>query len=369
LKFFRKLDRYVAIYFVSSYFICFLFFLGLFVVIDLVPKVDEILETAPEAAKRGESLFGITFNYYLLKVPEIFLMVAPYLTVMAAMFCICRLRKTNELVPMIMSGTSIFRILQPIFVLAGVLLCGMVLVQEFLAPYCSERRMIIESFLLDHHDELLIERHVFWDEKGREIVVKNYNVATKLINSVDVSFLEQQGGQVFNTSLKGTGLRWLGPEEEAWSIEEGFIVTENLSDPGSEESREPINILNTDLTPSDIFMSLKDPNDMTFGEIQRAYALNTKDRRWKILLHYHVTFPLSNLLLLLLGIPFVLRHEARGNFLGLTIALMICGGYFVLDVVMRDLGTKGHIHPILAAWFSSIFCGAVGIYLFDSIKT
>lgn len=365
----RKLDRYLAVYFLSSYLICFLFFLGLFIVIDLVPKVDNILETAPLAAEKGKSLFLMTVRYYLMKIPEIFLMVAPYLTVMAAMFCMSRLRKNNELVPMIMAGVSIYRILVPIFASACMLLLGMVFVQELLAPYCAEQRMLEENFLLDQEEQLLVERMVFWDQEGREIVVKNYNVGTQVIGGVDISFLDQQAGQVINTSIKGSLLRWLGPEEMAWSMEEGIQVTANMNDPDSEEMRKPVNIFYTDLTPSDIVMSLKDPNEMTFKEIQRAYALNTRDRRWKILLHYHITFPLSNLLLLLLGLPFVLRHETRSNFLGLTIALLICGGYFVLDVIMRDLGTKDQIHPILAAWFASIFCGAVGIYLFDSIKT
>lgn len=366
---FWKLDRYVSSYFISSYLVCFLFFLGLFVVVDLVPKVDDILETAPYAAERGKSLFMLTLNYYLLKVPDIFLIVAPYLTVMAAMFCVSRLRKNNELIPMIMAGVSLFRILRPIFILAGLLMLGMVLVQEYLAPRCADQRLITEAFLLDQKPELFIEQEVFRDIQGRQIVVRNYNVNTQVIGSLDVSFLNQEVGQVFNASLKGTNLRWLGPEEEAWSMEEGFLITKNLSDPDAEEERRPVTVFATDLTPADIVMKLKEPNDMTFDEIRRAYAMNTQDRRWKILLHYHLTFPLSNLLLLLLGIPFVLRHETRSHFLGLTMALLICGCYFVLDVIMRDLGTKDQIHPILAAWFSSIFCGAVGIYLFDSIKT
>ncbi|MBU0753690.1 MAG: LptF/LptG family permease [Planctomycetes bacterium] len=364
-----KIDRYIGMYFISSYIICFIFFLGLFVVIDLVPKVDNILDTAPLAAEKGRSLFLMTGWYYLMKVPEIFLMVAPYLTVMAAMFCMSRLRKNNELIPMIMAGVSIFRVLLPIFVCSAFLLVGMVFVQELVAPYCAGQRMLEESFLLDQEEQLLIERKVFWDQEGREIVVKNFNVATQVIGGANISFLEQEAGQVINTSIKGRLLRWLGPEERAWSMEEGTQVTENLSDLEANSIQKPIKVFYTDLTPDDIITSLKDPNEMTFKEIQRAYALNTKDKRWKILLHYHITFPLSNMLLLLLGLPFVLRYETRSNFLGLAIALFICGGYFILDVIMRDLGTKDQIHPIIAAWFASIFCGAVGIYLFDSIKS
>ena len=153
------------------------------------------------------------------------------------------------------------------------------------------------------------------------------------------------------------------------SLEQGVEITEDLSDPGSAPKTRRIRKVWTDLTPSDILARIKGPNDLTFRDIRRAYAMNPRDLRMKILLHYHITFPLSNLLLLLLGLPFVLRPESRSHYLGLTLALLICGGYFVLDVIMRDLGAKGQIHPVLAAWFSSIFCGGVGIYLYDGIRT
>lgn len=363
-----KLDRYVSSYFISSYVICFIFFLGLFVVIDLVSRVDEFIETAPLAAEKGKSIFWMVTVYYLMKGPEIFLMVAPYLTVMSAMFCISRLKKYNEVVPMIMSGVSAFRILQPIFIMAGMLLVGMILIQEYVAPFTAKHRMLTESFIIRQRDQLIIDRQAFRDRDGRQIVVSHYNVATQVIGNIDVSYLEQESAQEFNYSIKGKNLRWL-PEEHGWSIEEGLVEKVNFSDPDANPERTPIKIFKSDLTPADIFMSIKQPSEMSFKEIQRQYALNPLDRRWKILLHYHITFPFSNILLLLLGIPFVLRPDTRSNFLGLTIALFICGGYFVLDVVMRDLGTKNHIHPIVAAWTASIFCGALGIYLFDNIKT
>jgi LPS export ABC transporter permease LptG len=369
MKFLWKLDRYVSVYFLTSYLICFVFFLGLFIVVDLVPKVDDILESAPAAAQRGESLFYLTLEFYLVKTPEIFLMVAPYLTVMAAMFCLSRLRKNNELVPMIMSGISLYRVIRPIFVLSGLLLVSMILIQEYLAPACAEKRMLSEAFLIDHEDKFIIDQQIFWDQEGKEIMVSDYDVATRVIRSAYVSYLEQRSGREFNCSIRGNNLRWLGPEEEAWTIEDGILEIKDLSEPSADLKREPIKKVRTDITPSDIIFQEKKHSDLTFAEIQRAYARNPQDRRMKILLHYHITFPISNLLLLLLGVPFVLRHERRSNFLGLALALLICGGYFVLDVIMRELGTKHQMNPILAAWFATIFCGMVGVYLFDGIKT
>ena len=258
MKLLSRLDRYVSSYFISSYVICFIFFLGLFVVIDLVPKVDEFLETAPLAAAKGKSMFWLVAWYYIMKVPEIFLLVAPYLTVMSAMFCISRLRKNNEVVPMVMSGISLFRMLLPVFMMAGVLMLSMILIQEYLAPYTAQRRMLSESFLMDQEDQLLIDRQVFRDRSGKQIVISQYNVATQVIGSVDVSYLEQEAGaREYNCSIKGKNLRWV-PEEQAWSMEEGVLEKVNINDPNEAPARTAIKLLRTDLTPEDILMSLKD---------------------------------------------------------------------------------------------------------------
>ena len=368
MKIVRKMDRYVAGYFLSSYLICFFFFLGLFLVIDLVGRVDNILKTAPLVAEQGRSLFWLTVELYCYKVPQIFLMVSPYLTVMAAMFCVSRLRKNNELIPMIMSGVSLFRVLSPVFVMAGIFLLGMVASQEYLAPWCAKQRLIQEAFLFHQEERLLIEKEHFRDALGRDIVVRDYNVATEVIGAADISYLLQEQGRQINVSVTAKNLRWV-PERGAWFLEEGVETRKSINESGGEPEVRPIKYFATDLIPDDIVMREKELSDMSFVEIRRAYAMNPLDNTMKILLHYHITFPLSNLILLLLGLPFVLRPETRSNLLGVSSALLICGCYFALDVIMRDLGSKDQIHPILATWFSTIFCGAVGVYLFDNIRS
>ncbi len=370
MRIFSRLDRYVAGYFITSYVVCFFFFLGIFIVLNLVPNVDDILDSAKPVHDRGQSLFWLTVQYYAYKVPEIFLQVAPYLTLMAAMFTITRLRKTNELIPMIMAGLSLFRILLPIFILAFGLLSGMIVIQEFAASSLAIKRLLVESFLIDHEERLIKENAILTDTEGRSIVVNHFDVNAGVIGSIDISYIEIRDGRQVNCRITGRNLRWLGPDI-GWSVEDGLLEEENLdSGADSERRRVPLaNLENLDLTPEDIRLFLMSPCDMSLRQIKRLYAMNPTDLGKKILLHHHITFPLTNVLLLLLGLPFVLRKEQHSNFLGITIALAICLGYFALDVIMRDLGTQGYMPPVLAAWFAVVFCGSLGICIFDSIRT
>ncbi len=369
MSIFRKMDRYVAWYFISSYLVCFLFFLGIFVVIDLFPKMDDILGAAPFAEDRGESLFFMTVRLYSLKIPEIFLQVAPYLTLIAAMFTVTRLRKANEMIPMVMAGVSVFRILLPLFVLAFCLMGAMVVVQEVLASPCATARLLMETFLLDHDERLIVEKEVMTGVDGRSIVVNNYDVNARLIGRVDISYFEEEEGERFNCHITGRNLRWLG-EERGWSFEEGAIERERLgAGVGEEKMKAPLRVLHIGITPDDILLFLKTPYDMSLGQIKRLYAMSPTDLGLKVLLHHHITFPLTNIILLLLGLPFVLRQEQHSNFLGIAVALAICLGFFALDVIMRDMGAQDYIPPVIAAWFSVVFCGSLGICIFDSVRT
>jgi len=368
--FLRRMDRYVAAYFLSSYALCFLFFLGIFIVLDLVPRIEDFLEAAPLVRERGQSLFPLVVRYYVYKVPEIFLQVAPYLTLMAAMFTITRLRKANELIPMIMAGVSLFRVLLPIFGMAAVTMFSMIAIQEWAAPVCATKRLLMESFLVDHDERLVVPQQVLRGVDGRNIVVNDFDVNSGVIGSIDISYIEDRDGRQVNCYLRGNNLRWLGAGR-GWSVEQGYLEEEDLSGKeGAQKVRTPVgpSIL-LDLTPDDMILSLKLPHDMSLRQVQGLYSRNPTDLRLKILLHHHITFPLTNILLLLLGLPFVLRQEQHSNFLGIAVALAICLGYFALDVIMRDLGTQNFMPPVLAAWIAVVFCGSLGICIFDSIRT
>ncbi len=357
----QKLDRYVSSYFISSYGVCLLFFVGMFVLIDLFAKSDDILARAGELGGMGYSAGFLTVQYYALQIPFIFLQVAPFVTVMAAMFAISRLRRNNELVPMIVSGRSIFRVLTPVFVFASVLASGMVLVQQFVAPPLADARERVRSLLLSGKEERRLDGFYF---PSREVCVhvEDYNIATKNIGDFDVSEL---GTLPPAPPMIGKNAQW---NSEHGAFEFAATVPDGL-DP--KVTRTETRSLPARLTPDIIESVTRGPYDLSYSQILYLFQ-NTDERtrnKWKVLLHYHLTFPLSNVLLLMLGLPFVLRQETRSHLLGMMTSILICAAYFSFDAVMRNLGEQQALHPVLAAWFGVIFFGSLGVILIDNVKT
>jgi len=348
----QRLDRYVSSYFISSYGICILFFLGMFVLIDLFGKSEEILENAGELKGMGYSVGDLMLQYYGLMVPFIFLQVAPFVTVMAAMFALTRLRRNNELVPMIVAGRSVFRVLAPVFVFALLLAVFMGLVQQYIAPGLADSRERVKSLLFDAKAERLIDGRYRCGD-NRYVFVRDYDANTKTIGNFDISVLDSE-----DPPLLGS--------DAVWTPERQRFVYRDVAEDGDGADAE--RVLPEALTPELVESQTRGPHDLSYSQAEFLFG-RTGEGKWKVLLHYHLTFPLSNVLLLLLGLPFVLNQQARSVLLGMIVSILICASYFAFDAVMRNLGDKDVLHPVLAAWFGVIFFGSLGVVLIDGVKS
>ncbi len=349
-----KLDRYVASHFLSSYGVCLLFFLGMFVLIDLFSKSDDLFENAREIAKMGHSMGPLVLKFYALMLPFIFLQVAPFVTVMAAIFAITRLRRTNEMIPMVVAGRSLYRVLLPIFCFSIVLAVGMGLIQQYIAPGLADQREKLKDLLFKAKTERIVNGE-FKVGPAEWISVRGYDVDKRTMSYFDF------------TNIRSAEASTVGHNATWDSSRQRFVYHVEVPDASGKLVKQE-RMLSAALDPSILESQDRGPYDLSFSQAQYLFE-KTEQARWKVLLHYHITFPLSNLLLLLLALPFVLKPGARSLLLGMVIAILICGAYFAFDATMRNMGEKGNLHPVLAAWFGVIFFGSLGVVLADGVKT
>jgi lipopolysaccharide export system permease protein len=356
---FDLLDRHVARTFLASLGVVFLFFFGFFLVIDLFANADDFVETAQKLSIGARTMVSWVAGFYLFKAPAIFLQVAPFVTVIGAVVAVARLNRQNELVPVLTAGRSIFRLLRPIFVLAALLTALMLLVQEHVAPAAADHRLARGCFLKHRRDTLVLKNVQFEDSNGRHWsglelepvsgrlaraeVRRVTDDAYEIIDLVDATYDTSRGG---------------------WSMAGGIPA---LTEEGGARHSRRLDLLESDLTPARIVAREKEPFDLSFAHLGHLFAV-TGEPRFEILLHFHITFPLANLLLLLLALPFVLRYDRQKVMQGFAVAFFLCLAYFGVDAALRTLG-ETRLHPILAAWFAPLFFGALGISLFDGVRT
>ena len=89
------------------------------------------------------------------------------------------------------------------------------------------------------------------------------------------------------------------------------------------------------------------------------------DREMAMLVkHMRFTDPINNLIMLLLGVPFVLSRE-RNIKVSIAMCVLIVGVFFMFIYTCRFM----ELTPTLGAWLPILVFGPVAIVMVDWIKT
>jgi lipopolysaccharide export LptBFGC system permease protein LptF len=85
--------------------------------------------------------------------------------------------------------------------------------------------------------------------------------------------------------------------------------------------------------------------------------------------HSRFSFPLAPVVLLLVGLPFVMDPQSKSFIKGLIFCFILALGFYVTHFACVDMGNKGTMPPIVAAWFPVAAFGAAGSVCFARMKT
>lgn len=102
----RRLDRYVMIYFLQAYFYCIAGFISIWFIFDVSDNISTFLD------QRISRM--LILKYYLTQVPQILVILFPVALLLALLFSLGRMSRSNEIVSMLTAGVSLPRILAPL---------------------------------------------------------------------------------------------------------------------------------------------------------------------------------------------------------------------------------------------------------------
>lgn len=340
------LDRYVIRMYASSWLVSLLFFVGLYGVYDFFAQMDELIEEVEGVPVAGADIARL----YLYTLPAILVRITPFLLVVAGLVTAMRLQRHNELLAMQFTGRSPRRNLRPVVALSGLFLIGLVVLQEFVVPRVAVEREQLRSTLIDHEPSWLVERVSVVDDKGRLFTCVDFHVAEGRIEQLTVSWIDEDG---CDQLVQGQGARFVA-QRGGWQLESGL----RRSSCDGQMREEPVELLTTTIRPQDLVAEQLQPFDLSYAtllDLARRYPQNT---RYRTLMHYHMTFPLGSMLLVLLALFFVIQSDPGKRLAGLGFSIVACLGYLLLDAAMLELGSGGSTSPVIAAWLPVVVAGS-----------
>jgi lipopolysaccharide export LptBFGC system permease protein LptF len=157
-------------------------------------------------------------------------------------------------------------------------------------------------------------------------------------------------GEMLGT-IRGTQALWAeGAEGGYWQIDGG-----NLFFPSDLKTRD------IDLRQSSRYLDYMSSKSL-------AQLINLKkvpDRKAALLTrHIRFTDPINNIVMLLLGLPFILSRE-RNIKASASLCLMIVAMFYVFIYICRYM----NVDPTIAAWLPILLFGPISFVMLDSVKT
>ena len=129
------LDRYVLKKFLVPFLYCVIGFIAIWFVFDLSDNLQDFM--------LGNASFQSLWDYYASQIPEIVVMSVPIGTLLAILYSLSAMSRSNEIISMLVAGRSIVRILLPLMVV-GVFLTGLTAYFNYeSAPHASGIKKVL----------------------------------------------------------------------------------------------------------------------------------------------------------------------------------------------------------------------------------
>jgi lipopolysaccharide export LptBFGC system permease protein LptF len=368
----RLLDRYVLGIFLSALLIFSISFLALFLIVDFSWRLPRFLSLT------SVNVVAFMLKYYAVRLPLFALYVLPTVSLFAAMFALVRLQKSNELVPIVTSGVSMHRVAAPFLVVSVLLAVGAFALDEFVLPDMMTA--------IGETDEILLSSEITTnvnavDRRANQLYAREYNAVTKTLSGVAFTARwENHRTRLVAHAKEGRfdadRARWV-LSDGTWEAfdREGNPI--RIEEPGKQPRRNIVSFGRDGYVVEECDITLKDLQRRfsLSGRYETIRELNAKIREFpdltepRLSLHRKFSFPLSCVVLLLLGLPFVVQTYSKSIVRGLLMCMLVTACYYVVHLVLIDRAGNQKLDPVVASWGSTVFFGIVGVVNFSRMKS
>lgn len=328
-------------------------FVVIYILIDLIENLDTFID--------NKAPLITVVKYYLLYIPYMASLTLPIAVLLSSLFTVGQLVRHNELVTLKASGVSLYRVLLPLFRLGLFISVLALLFGELVVPVTNLRRAEVERGEIKRRPSKTLPRRkniYLQDAPNRLVYIKEFASRTKSATGI---LIQEYEGKKLIERIDARTMIW---ENSAWVLKNAELRAFR----GDQEEFETFTVLHRSdftFTPEDLAQRPKDPEEMNIFEL-REYIDHVKRmggdaQRWMADLHLKLSFPFTNLIIVLFGTALASVRRRSGAALGFGISLFICFVYYTVMEAGRALGRAGDLPPLAAAWIGNGLFGLIGL--------
>ena len=356
----RILDRYLIRSFIVPFLTCLVLFGFIVLVIDLFNRLEEILKySIPLSA---------LYRYYSAFWPITFVETSPMALLLASLYSLGILNKRHEVRAMRASGLSLLQILGPYLFVGLLVTVVSFLINETIVPKAIQQLVALDENLgpPQTKQKVVLENIALLGRDSRLYYASVYNTQKKELK--DLVILEDDAAYRPVSKTWAKKAFWA---DAHWILLDGF---KTRLDPQGKLLEEPHYFkkerMESIVRPEDFLKTKRQTEMMTYQELKNYLhrlekrASPSVVKRLRVDLYRKIAYPFSNLVILLMGFPFVLVERRRsGALLGIGISIALSFVFYTAFAIGSALGKGGILPPLLSVWMANLTFGVVGLIL------
>ncbi|MBQ9432400.1 MAG: LptF/LptG family permease [Kiritimatiellae bacterium] len=343
---------------------CLLGFLGIYVIFELFDSFNRLMEGHPTLLDTVGFFAGYVSPYLEWLIPAALMLGTLY-----TMWNFCR---HSEITAMRASGIGFSVIVRPILVVAAVFALAVACINEFYAPWASEKARKFRENRFVHKPQDDVENIAFYNIEARRIWrVDRFNPDhPNVLEGVHISFDREDRSRSCDITCPRAefldGMWWLiNPETHHYDTMNNAVrsPTPELdaltlrSCPRFDETPYDFVLMNKArefYSVRDMVHYLRRHPNLTKGERNdRVYDINAK-----------LAAPFSCLIITLFAIPAGVATSRQSVSRGVIGALGMFFGFYALTIGCMILAKNGLLPAVPAAWCANLVFLAIGLVLF-----
>lgn len=354
----KIIDRYIVKQFLSIIFFGIIAFTFLFVIVDLMEKLDDFIDKDVPNDQ--------IIKYYIVAIPETIRIALPISVLLSALFTVGKMSNLSELTAIKAGGVSIMRFMAPFLIASFLVSLFAVYFGGYVVPDANEEKVFIEQFYMKK-DVAEPGSNIFFQDTperivtigyydlnrnfGSKISIQQFNKEdkTKLVNRVDAKRMHYDS----------TANSW----ELLDAIERSFADAVS-----SQKYIDTLVMKNLNFLPEDLMNKQRKLEEMTLSELSETSEKEQKagndSTRLNIEFHSRIALAFANFVVVLFGLPISTNSNNRkgGAVIQVFITLAVAFVYMVLMQISQAFGKSGNLNPFLTAWLANFFFLVLGIF-------
>lgn len=356
-KWLKRLDRYIIVKFLGTYFFAIALIISISVVFDINENIDRFINNkAP--------LKAIIFDYYLNFIPYYTNLFSPLFVFIAVIFFTSKLAENSEIIAMFSTGMSFKRLMVPYMISAAIISAVTFMLGTEVIPKGSVTRLKFEEkykkkksadyasniqLEVDTGVVAYMERYENYNKTGYRFSLDKFE-DHKLVSHLTARRITYDTTSYHKWIIRDYMIREMRGMKEV--ITRGDRIDSIIK-----------------MEPQDFLITRGQQETMTSPQL-REYIQKQKQRgfanikEFEVEYHRRIAMSFAAFILTAIGLSLSSRKVKGGMGLHLGIGLALSFSYILFQTISATFAINGNMPPALAIWIPNILYLFIAIYLY-----